>query len=80
MAIGHPFPLPPCLAGHTLGAADMPIGCALNFSENTPQKANGRALPGHRKLIQFDKRNYTVGCRSTGCRTRWCALRPKNNA
>jgi hypothetical protein len=36
-----------------LGAVDMPIGCALNFSENTIflktrlQKANGRAVPGH---------------------------------
>ncbi len=31
MADGHPFPLPRAWPA-TLGAADMPIGCALTFS------------------------------------------------
>ena len=30
MATGHPFPPPPVL-GWSLGAADGPFGCALNF-------------------------------------------------
>jgi hypothetical protein len=53
MATGHPFPLPPCQAGH-LGRSRLPIGCALIFCRNPllsefggRQKANGRAMPGH---------------------------------
>jgi hypothetical protein len=42
-AAGHPFPSPRAWPA-VLGAADMPIGCALNFLGTSPiRKEKGRA-------------------------------------
>src|SRR5579862_312237 len=83
-----------------LGAADMPIGCALTFlSEHAHQPScpalcrastscfepnakdvDGRDKPGHDASRGKWSKDYAVGWRSTGCRSRWRALRPKNRA
>ena len=41
MADGHPFPPPPVLGRSTLGAVDMPIGCALIFSCGQSPQSQG---------------------------------------
>jgi hypothetical protein len=103
---GRPsFPPSPRAWPVMLGAADMPIGCALTFSEPAgPAPFASGILTAHdlfRKPVstfrdhvlkrtwpglspamqhQIDCGRYAVGWRSTDCRSRWRALRPKNRA
>src|SRR5580692_1776597 len=71
-----------------LGAADMPIGCALTFSEPAehsclslaPETHMAGIDPAMQRQIECGVGRYAVGWRSTGCRSRWRALRPKNRA
>jgi hypothetical protein len=95
---GRPsFPPSPRAWPVMLGAADMPIGCALTFSEPAgplalpiTQNAHApkthmhpkRTWPGLSPAMQhqIDCGRYAVGWRSTDCRSRWRALRPKNRA
>gem|GEM_PF-6409151 len=90
MADGHSSPSPRAWPA-MLGAADMPIGCALTFyfgiagpdPRLRPKAAGSKWLARTTPLCDrpedgFD--NYSVACRSVGLRSRCRALRPKNSA
>ena len=90
-AAGHPSPLPPVL-GWPSWAQPICRSAAPLFFWNIAITKKGRAscpafgseswfrILGSKILDSLEPKSYAVACRSTGCRTRWCALRPKNSA